>query len=299
MSKNSNLKQRYKVDVSNTNEKTTSRKKISRKRKLRIAKRVASLILGLTFTLSAGSIALKKLYEKNINNQVEAMQEILENEFNSNTNMPENYKNNLELAIHYADCMIGQKLTDEQIEILADKLKALKKENIRLAIIQAVTGKEYIKDYGIVTDVYYDKKNNRIDVRSTDNGEKIITSFLIESEEVQSSDGTEPVVKKVPPNVNDELEKRIKRTNEVINSQTELEKYFLNDIAVKFSIKYVPGDYRGEQGDLVYVPSISAKEIIKQYEEQQEQKKNEERQKRIEEELKQKIAKAEAEEEER
>ena len=62
----------------------------------------------------------------------------------------------------------------------------------------------------------------------------------------------------------------------------------LNDIAVKFSIKYVPGDYRSEQGDLVYVPSISSKEIIKQYEEQQEQKKNEERQKRIEKELEQK-----------
>ena len=202
-----------------------------------IIKRVASLGLCLTFILSAGSISVKKLHEKNINNQVEVMRKILEDELDSNTHMPENYKNNLELAIHYADCMIGQKLTDEQIEILADKLKALKKENIRLAIIQAVTGKEYIKDYGIVTDVYYDENNNIIAVRSTDNGEKIITLFRIESEEVQSSDGTEPVVKKVSKNVNDELEKQIERTNEVINRQTDLEKYFLNDIAVKFSIK--------------------------------------------------------------
>lgn len=277
MSKNKNNNFRRGYEIPKTNG----------KRELIIARRVASLGLCITFTLSAGSIALKKLYEENINNQVKAMQEFLKNELNSNTHMPENYKNNLELAIHYADCMIGQKLTDEQIEILADKLKALKKENIRLAIIQAVTDEEYIEDYGIVTDVYYDEYNNII-VISTDNGKEKETCFRTESEEVQSSDGNEPVVKKVSKNVNDELEKQIKGTNEDINRQTDLEKYFLNDIAVKFSIKYVPGDYRSEQGDLVYVPSISAKEIIKQYEEQQEQKKNEERQKRIEEELEQK-----------
>ncbi len=308
--KNNNFRRGYEIPKTNgkTRNKTTSREgeknksklpkpKISRKRKLRIARRVGSLGLCLTFILSAGSIALKKLYEENINNQVKAMQEILKNELNSNTHMPENYKNNLELAIHYADCMIGQKLTDEQIEILADKLKALKKENIRLAIIQAVTDEEYIEDYGIVTDVYYDENNNII-VISTDNGKEKETCFRTESEEVQSSDGNEPVVKKVSPNVNRKLEKLIKGTNEDINSQTALEKYLL-DIAEKIPIEYVhgDGDVRGEQGDLVYVPSISAKEIIKQYEEQQEQKKNEERQKRIEKELEQKIAEVEAEEE--
>lgn len=304
--KNNNFRRGYEIPKTNgkTRNKTTregqknTSKSTKRKRKLKINKKgVASLGLCLAFILSAGSISVKKLHEKNINNQVEVMREILEDELNSNTHMPENYKNNLELAIHYADCMIGQKLTDEQIEILADKLKALKKENIRLAIIQAVTDEEYIEDYGIVTDVYYDENNNII-VISTDNGKEKETCFRTESEEVQSSDGNEPVVKKVSPNVNRKLEKLIKGTNEDINSQTALEKYLL-DIAEKIPIEYVhgDGDVRGEQGDLVYVPSISAKEIIKQYEEQQEQKKNEERQKRIEKELEQKIAEVEAEEE--
>lgn len=292
MSKNSNLKQRYKVDVSNTNEKTTSRKKISRKRKLRIAKRVASLILGLTFTLSAGSISLKNLHKEKVEEKTVKMQEVLKNKLDSNPHIYEIYKNNLELAIHYADCMIGQELTDEQIEILADKLKALKKESIRLAIMSAAMDNEYIEDYGCVTAVYYDENNNII-VESDDNGKPKKIIFRTESEEVQSSDGTEPVVKKVPKNVNNKLKKQIERTNKAINSKTELEEYFLNDIAVNLyggreTIIYVPGNGRGEKGFFYQVYDISPEEVIKQDEERQEYRKNEERQKRIKKELEQK-----------
>lgn len=298
--KNNNFRRGYEIPKTNgkTRNKTTregqknTSKSTKRKRKLKINKKgVASLGLCLAFILSAGSISVKKLHEKNINNRVEVMRKILEDKLNSNTHMPENYKNNLELAIHYADCMIGQKLTDEQIEILADKLKALKKENIRLAIIQAVTDEEYIEDYGIVTDVYYDENNNII-VISTDNGKEKETCFRTESEEVQSSDGTEPVVKKVFKNVNDELEKQIERTNEVINRQTDLEKYFLNDIAVDFceerdTYEYEPNeDGRNKQGRInCYDNGITPKKAINRYRKQQEQKKNEERQKRIEKEL--------------
>lgn len=296
--KNNNFRRGYEIPKTNgkTRNKTTregqknTSKSTKRKRKLKINKKgVASLGLCLAFILSAGSISVKKLHEKNINNRVEVMRKILEDKLNSNTHMPENYKNNLELAIHYADCMIGQKLTDEQIEILADKLKALKKENIRLAIIQAVTDEEYIEDYGIVTDVYYDENNNII-VISTDNGKEKETCFRTESEEVQSSDGNEPVVKKVPKNVNGKLKKLIKE-NEDINSQTDLEKYFLNDIAVDFceerdTYEYEPNeDGRNKQGRInCYDNGITPKKAINRYRKQQEQKKNEERQKRIEEE---------------